>query len=119
AARFQRWRESPLEENVCLQLCEQSAKSSWPSSRAKPRDPGVAPYFLSLAVRGAAANCQRQKVGKARLRASDVQKTRESMKIFGLDFTSAPRSKKPITCAVCELHDNLLQVKYSLKINSL
>jgi hypothetical protein len=26
------------------------------------------------------------------------------MKIFGLDFTSAPTRKKPITCAVCELH---------------
>ncbi len=27
------------------------------------------------------------------------------MKIFGLDFTSAPTRKKPITCAVCELHE--------------
>ena len=53
------------------------------------------------------------------MRASDVQKIRESMKIFGLDFTSAPRSKKPITCAMCELQDNLLQVKDCLKINSL
>ena len=40
------------------------------------------------------------------------------MKIFGLDFTSAPRLKKPITCAVCELQDDLLQVKDCLKINS-
>jgi hypothetical protein len=28
------------------------------------------------------------------------------MKIFGLDFTSAPTRKKPITCAVCELHES-------------
>ena len=41
------------------------------------------------------------------------------MKIFGLDFTSAPSPRKPITCAVCELQDNLLQVKDYLKINSL
>ena len=27
------------------------------------------------------------------------------MKIFGLDFTSAPTHKKPVTCAVCELHE--------------
>ena len=27
------------------------------------------------------------------------------MKIYGLDFTSAPTRKKPITCAVCELHE--------------
>ncbi|HVB21710.1 MAG TPA: DUF429 domain-containing protein [Ktedonobacteraceae bacterium] len=27
------------------------------------------------------------------------------MKIYGLDFTSAPTRKKPITCAICELHE--------------
>src|SRR2546430_14616473 len=75
-----------------LLLCEQSLKTLWTNDRARTRVP---------------------------LRASNVQKTRESMKIFGLDFTSAPRSKKPITCAVCELQDNLLQVKDCLKINSL
>jgi hypothetical protein len=40
------------------------------------------------------------------------------MKIFGLDFTSAPRPKKPIMCVVCEMQDNLLQVKDCLKIQS-
>ena len=40
------------------------------------------------------------------------------MKIFGLDFTSAPRPRKPITCAVGELQDNFLQVKDCLAINS-
>ena len=40
------------------------------------------------------------------------------MKIFGLDFTSAPRPKKPITCAAGELQDNFLQVKDCLAINS-
>lgn len=30
------------------------------------------------------------------------------MRIFGLDFTSAPGRRKPITCAVCSLQDGLL-----------
>jgi hypothetical protein len=32
------------------------------------------------------------------------------MKIFGVDFTSAPRPQKPIVCAVCSLHAARLQV---------
>ena len=40
------------------------------------------------------------------------------MKIFGLDFTSAPGPKKPITTAVCELNDNLLRVNEIFKIDS-
>jgi hypothetical protein len=40
------------------------------------------------------------------------------MKIFGLDFTSAPRPKKPIMCVVCEMQDDLLQVKDCLQIQS-
>ncbi len=40
------------------------------------------------------------------------------MKIYGLDFTSAPRPKKPITCAVCDLQDTLLSVKNCLKLTS-
>jgi hypothetical protein len=33
------------------------------------------------------------------------------MKIYGLDFTSAPRLKKPITCAECELQPDRLAVR--------
>lgn len=33
------------------------------------------------------------------------------MKIFGLDFTSAPRLTKPITCAKCSLKSNELRVE--------
>lgn len=33
------------------------------------------------------------------------------MHIFGIDFTSAPSGKKPITCACCELHGRLLIVQ--------
>ncbi len=33
------------------------------------------------------------------------------MKIFGLDFTSAPKPRKPITCARCTLTDAVLQVE--------
>jgi Protein of unknown function (DUF429) len=40
------------------------------------------------------------------------------MQIFGLDFTSVPGPRKPITCAACTLQDNLLQVHDCLKINS-
>jgi hypothetical protein len=34
-----------------------------------------------------------------------------SMKIYGLDFTSAPRRRKPITCALCTLADTRLHFK--------
>jgi hypothetical protein len=40
------------------------------------------------------------------------------MKIYGLDFTSAPSRNKPITCAVCELQDNLLCIQDCLKLTS-
>lgn len=33
------------------------------------------------------------------------------MRVFGIDFTSAPRRRKPITCADCELEDDLLIVR--------
>jgi Protein of unknown function (DUF429) len=33
------------------------------------------------------------------------------MKIYGLDFTSTPTRRKPITCAICELHDNTLTLQ--------
>jgi Protein of unknown function (DUF429) len=38
------------------------------------------------------------------------------MKIYGLDFTSAPSSKKPITCAICILQDRLLHLQNCLKL---
>lgn len=34
------------------------------------------------------------------------------MLIFGVDFTSAPRPRKPVTCAVCELSAGVLRVQY-------
>ena len=40
------------------------------------------------------------------------------MRIFGLDFTSAPGRRKPITCAVCTLQDNLLRVRDTLSLTS-
>lgn len=40
------------------------------------------------------------------------------MKIYGLDFTSAPRRKKPITCAVGDLHEGRLHVKDCLELTS-
>ncbi len=40
------------------------------------------------------------------------------MHIYGLDFTSAPTHRKPITCACCELHETVLTVKSCLKLNS-
>jgi Protein of unknown function (DUF429) len=40
------------------------------------------------------------------------------MKIFGLDFTSAPGPKKPITAAVCDFKDDLLRVNEIMKIDS-
>lgn len=33
------------------------------------------------------------------------------MRVFGIDFTSAPRRRKPITCVDCELEDDLLIVR--------
>lgn len=32
------------------------------------------------------------------------------MRIFGLDFTSTPTTRKPITCVACELHERQLHV---------
>jgi hypothetical protein len=39
------------------------------------------------------------------------------MRIFGLDFTSRPTPKKPITCAVCEIENKKLSVLSFLAIN--
>ena len=38
------------------------------------------------------------------------------MLIYGLDFTSSPSQRKPITCACCELQDAILRVKTCLKM---
>ncbi|GAC1641111.1 MAG: hypothetical protein NVS4B12_03140 [Ktedonobacteraceae bacterium] len=38
------------------------------------------------------------------------------MLIFGLDFTSAPSPRKPITCAICELYEATLLVKDTLAL---
>lgn len=38
------------------------------------------------------------------------------MQIYGLDFTSSPTRRKPITCARCELYDAVLTVKDCLKM---
>jgi hypothetical protein len=40
------------------------------------------------------------------------------MKIYGLDFTSAPSPRKPITCVVCDLQDTLLSVRNCMKLIS-
>ena len=40
------------------------------------------------------------------------------MRIYGIDFTSAPNYKKPITCAVCELQENNLKVQNCLNLVS-
>src|ERR1700694_936576 len=40
------------------------------------------------------------------------------MYIYGLDFTSAPTRRKPITCACCELYDTVLTVNSCLKLTS-
>jgi hypothetical protein len=40
------------------------------------------------------------------------------MRIFGLDFTSSPAHRKPITCAVCELQGRLLRVQEVLIFTS-
>jgi hypothetical protein len=38
------------------------------------------------------------------------------MRIYGIDFTSAPSRAKPITCAVCILQDNYLKVQDCLEL---
>jgi hypothetical protein len=40
------------------------------------------------------------------------------MLVFGLDFTSAPTRRKPITCACCTLHSTLLTVEQCLALSS-
>lgn len=40
------------------------------------------------------------------------------MRIYGLDFTSSPTRRKPITCACCELYDTVLTVKSCRKLTS-
>ena len=40
------------------------------------------------------------------------------MNIYGLDFTSAPSRKKPITCAVCAIKHNSLRLNECLKLSS-
>ncbi|OOZ34404.1 hypothetical protein [Solemya velesiana gill symbiont] len=41
------------------------------------------------------------------------------MQIFGVDFTSAPRKSKPITCAVCRLEGDLLALECIEELTSL
>ncbi len=38
------------------------------------------------------------------------------MRIYGIDFTSAPSHNKPITCAECKLQDNCLRVQNCLRL---
>src|SRR5260370_40424578 len=40
------------------------------------------------------------------------------MKIYGLDFTSAPSRKKPITCAAVDLQEGRLHVEDCLELTS-
>src|SRR5260370_42358129 len=40
------------------------------------------------------------------------------MKIYGLDFTSAPGRRKPIALAVCDLQKDVLFVKKCVKLSS-
>lgn len=40
------------------------------------------------------------------------------MRVYGLDFTSAPSRRKPITIAVCELRDEVLAVRDLLRLSS-
>jgi hypothetical protein len=40
------------------------------------------------------------------------------MRIYGLDFTSSPTRRKPITCAYCELRGSVLTVKDCLTMSS-
>src|SRR5437588_626262 len=50
----------------------------------------------------------------------NVQSIREleRMRIYGIDFTSAPSRTKSITCAICKLQDNHLRVQDCLKLVS-
>ncbi len=41
------------------------------------------------------------------------------MRIYGIDFTSTPTSRKPITCLVADLDDNLLSTRQLLRWHSL
>ncbi|HLI09839.1 MAG TPA: DUF429 domain-containing protein [Ktedonobacteraceae bacterium] len=41
------------------------------------------------------------------------------MRIFGIDFTSAPSRRKPITCALCTLHDEQLTLLECLTLPTL
>src|SRR5581483_3423661 len=41
-----------------------------------------------------------------------------TMNIYGLDFTSSPSRRKPITCACCQLHNAILSVKTIHKMTS-
>jgi Protein of unknown function (DUF429) len=52
------------------------------------------------------------------LRIEKENGTHTFMRIFGIDFTSAPSHTKPITCAVCILQDNHLKVQDCLKLTS-
>ncbi len=38
------------------------------------------------------------------------------MRIFGLDFTSAPSSRKPITCAIGKLHESTLLIENTIAL---
>ena len=40
------------------------------------------------------------------------------MRIYGIDFTSAPNPRKPIICAVCELQANRLAVQNCVKLGT-
>ncbi len=40
------------------------------------------------------------------------------MHIYGLDFTSSPSRRKPITCACCELYETVLTLQSCLKMTS-
>lgn len=40
------------------------------------------------------------------------------MRIYGIDFTSVPGRRKPITCTVCSLQENILQVQGNLNLIS-
>ena len=40
------------------------------------------------------------------------------MRIYGIDFTSTPSRRKPITCAVCKLLTNILHVQNMLSLTS-
>ncbi len=40
------------------------------------------------------------------------------MRIFGLDFTSAPGPRKPITCAIGELHESTLLIHDTLSLST-